>query len=80
MHRAISVACASSSALSRNSGWMRSPGGVRRHAGSAAFAARTAVSTSAAGDSGTPARLSPVAGLFTGSWSFAVEACHRPPM
>ena len=42
----------SSRALRRNSGWMRSPGGVRRQAGSASDAALTARATSAAPDRG----------------------------
>ena len=44
---------------------MRSPGGVRRQAGSAFWAASTARATAAAGDSGAVDSTSPVAGLWT---------------
>ena len=63
---AISLKFESSSAFSRKSGWMRSPAGVRRQAGSAFEAACTALATSAALDSGASASTSPVAGFRTG--------------
>ena len=80
MSRAMSVKLASSSAFSLNSGWMRSPAGVRRHAGSAAAAAATALPTSAADDRGALARTSPVAGFVTGIACVAPAASHWPPM
>jgi hypothetical protein len=76
---AISWKLASSSAFNRNSGWMRSPAGVRRHACSAFDAAFTAFSTSAAVESGAAAITSPVAGLRTGIVWPAADACHCPP-
>ena len=66
--------------FSLNSGWMRSSGGVRRHAGNAAAAASTAALTSAASESGALAMISPVAGLMTSSHSLAVDSTHWPLM
>ena len=48
---------------------MRSPGGVRRHAGKASAAACTAASTSAEVESGVRASNSAVAGLVTSTYS-----------
>ena len=49
-----------------------------RHSGSAARAAATAASRSAAEESGTRARTSPVAGFVTSSCSEAVAGAQAP--
>ena len=78
--RASSSAWASTTWRKPNSQRARSMVGRRRHSGKAARAAWTAASTSAAPESGTRARISPVAGFVTSSSSLAVEATQWPPM
>ena len=63
-----------------NSQRARSITGRSRHSAKASRAAATAVSTSAAVDSGTRAMVSPVAGLVTSSSSPLAEGVQRPPM
>jgi len=55
-------------------------GGVSRQAGYASLAARTAVSTSSAPQSGTWASTSPVAGFKTSCDVVARGATHAPPI
>ena len=69
----------SRSRFNANRYWMRSPGGVRRHAGNAAPAAATASSTSALDDIVTDAIASPVAGLMTAADEVLRGRLHAPP-
>jgi len=78
--RASSSRSSSRSCLSLKRTWMRSPGGVRRQAGNASAAADTARSTSEAGERGTEANVSPVAGFTTGSDPAPEAAVQAPPM
>src|SRR5580692_12181298 len=58
---------------------MRSPGGVARQAGNAAWAALTAALTSAAEPAGDWPRGSPVAGLVRSRPGWLADACQAPP-
>ena len=69
--RASSSRCAQSASRSAITARARRCGGTARQSGCAARAARAAASTSAAPDSGTRARTSPVAGSTSSSVSVA---------
>ena len=58
---------------------MRSPTGVARHAGNAAFAAATAAPTSAAPPAPLRPSDSPVAGLVSSSPPSVAAGCQTPP-
>ncbi len=77
--RASSSKCSSRRFLNANIARARSPTGVARQAGNAAFAAATAASTSARVPRGVRAMTAPVAGLKTSTWSVARDSTHSPP-
>ena len=78
IERARSSKCSSISALSLKRYWMRAGAGVRRQAGKAASASRAASSTVSAGESGTVAITSFVAGLGTFKTEAPCGSRHSP--
>ena len=78
--RASSSFASSRRYLSRKQARARSSGGVARHPGNAARAARTASSTWAALDMGACPSSSPVAGLTISIVSAPSASTQRPPM